>query len=82
MVLTMTQILDNPSEYGFTNTDTACFNPPDFCALAQSVAPCSPASQYMWWDTVHPTTRVHEAIAHKILQGVYDLLMQARRNST
>ncbi|MFN0130417.1 MAG: SGNH/GDSL hydrolase family protein [Verrucomicrobiales bacterium] len=45
----------NPSAYGFTNTTDS--------ALLSGAA--DDADAYLYWDTVHPTTRVHEVFAHE-----------------
>ncbi len=48
------RIFAAPEEFGFTNiTDP----------LIEQVNPVNP-SGYFWWDTVHPTTQVHQIVAN------------------
>lgn len=47
-------ILDNPSQYNITNTTQPCKN----TAANPDV--------YVYWDTLHPTSRVHEILAEEV----------------
>ena len=53
-------IKNNPATYGFTNTTES--------ALLTGNA--ANAAQYVFWDGVHPTTRVHDFIAQRALAVV------------
>jgi outer membrane lipase/esterase len=53
-------IKNSPATYGFTNTTQA--------ALLTGNA--ANAAQYVFWDGVHPTTRVHDIIAQRALATV------------
>ena len=49
-------ILNHPAKYGFTNVTDACFN-------EQTFEVCDNPEEYVFWDNVHPTTRVHQMFA-------------------
>jgi outer membrane lipase/esterase len=52
------ELRNNPGSFGFTNTTDA--------ALLTGNA--ANASQYLYWDSVHPTARVHDIIAQRAAQ--------------
>jgi outer membrane lipase/esterase len=52
------ELLANPAAYGKTNTTQACIDVPSCVA-----APTAVQNQYVFWDSVHPTTGTHEIIA-------------------
>ena len=60
----ITDMITNPSKYGFLHTSPTdiCFNDP-VCSINLSVA-----SGYVFWDSAHKTTRVHDLMASAILQ--------------
>ncbi|MBE9212788.1 phytase [Plectonema cf. radiosum LEGE 06105] len=60
------KIRANPSQFGFTNTDTPAFN-----STTGAVVP-NP-NEYFWWDDFHPTATVYSLIA----QGLIDDIPQA-----
>ena len=47
-------LLANPRAFGFTNVTDRCQTPPTIC---------SNPDEFVFWDAVHPTARVHELIA-------------------
>ena len=51
----------NPAAYGLTNVTDPVLTP---TGLAGN------PDQYLWWDAVHPTARVHQAIAARALEAV------------
>ncbi len=52
------ELLANPAAYGKTNTTQACID------VASCVtAPTAVQNQYVFWDSVHPTTGTHAIIA-------------------
>jgi phospholipase/lecithinase/hemolysin len=57
-------MVDNPGNYGLSNTSDHCIKPfePPFR--------CDKPDEYLYWDNIHPTARVHEIIG----KAVVDLL--------
>lgn len=47
----------NPSDYGFTNVTDACFT---------GSAVCADPATYLFWDSLHPTTRTHQVLAEQL----------------
>jgi phospholipase/lecithinase/hemolysin len=48
-----TNILANPTAYGFTNVSNA----------ARNYCPPGDPSKFLWWDGIHPTTAYHRVIS-------------------
>lgn len=46
-------VVANPGAYGLTNVTDRCFN---------GVSVCADPSQYLFWDSVHPTTAGHQVL--------------------
>ena len=53
----------NPSHYGFTNVTDPCLT---------NMGVCSDPSTYLFWDSLHPTTRTHEILAQQLYGVAYD----------
>ena len=53
----LNSLIANPAGSGFTNVSDACVT---------STAVCSDPSSYLFWDTLHPTTRTHEILAQQL----------------
>ena len=58
----LTTIAGSPSQFGLTNTTSACITPnvPPFS--------CTTPDQYLFWDGIHPTTAAHGIIAQAVAQ--------------
>jgi len=56
-------VVANPAQYGLTNINTPCFTG----AIDRPGTVCANPDEYLFWDSVHPTT-----VAHRIL-GDYAL---------
>lgn len=54
----ITDGISNPARYGFTNVTDACINNPSCVGGGQTVQ-----NQYLFWDSIHPTTASHKRIA-------------------
>jgi phospholipase/lecithinase/hemolysin len=53
------ELLSNPASFGFTNASQAC---------VQNLATCNP-DEWVFWDSIHPTTRAHQIIADQIARA-------------
>jgi len=54
------EIIAAPGDYGLTNITESCLT---------GLTPCSAPDEYAFWDSVHPTTRVHEIFADEIRES-------------
>jgi phospholipase/lecithinase/hemolysin len=62
-----TELVFNPSQFGFTNSTGEAFNPN---LPISSTNPVSDPNDYVFWDGFHPTTRVHYITAEFIYRTV------------
>ncbi|WP_315787245.1 SGNH/GDSL hydrolase family protein [Fischerella sp. JS2] len=59
-----------PSEFGLTNVTDACLVG-DLDDIAQgNFTVCTNPNEYLFWDEVHPTTRVHSIVAETALSAL------------
>ncbi|MGA7439159.1 MAG: SGNH/GDSL hydrolase family protein [Luteibacter sp.] len=60
-------VLANPARHGFTNTTDSCLALDKDSSTAylgkQAVRPACDPDKYVFWDTLHPTTRMHALMA-------------------
>ena len=54
-------ITNEPSLFGFTNVTDSCLS---------GVVPCSNPDEYLFWDSIHPTTRGHQLISNLALEAL------------
>ena len=57
------QILASPDSFGLTNTTDRCTVPG---VIGNAI--CSTPHQYLFWDGIHPTSTVHNAVAQRALE--------------
>ncbi|MFN9645380.1 MAG: SGNH/GDSL hydrolase family protein [Cyanobacteriota bacterium] len=57
----LNDIISNPGALGFTNITQPCFT---------GTSVCSDPSSYLYWDTLHPTTRTHAILAQGMANTV------------
>ncbi|KAK9763982.1 hypothetical protein K7432_008906 [Basidiobolus ranarum] len=53
----LTGILDDPTAYSFKITNTSCLN---------SSGACDSPDEYVLWDTIHPTTKLHKLLGEYV----------------
>ncbi|MGK7887641.1 MAG: SGNH/GDSL hydrolase family protein [Crocosphaera sp.] len=54
-------IVNNPSLFGLTNVADSCLS---------GAGPCSNPDEYLFWDSIHPTTRGHQLISNLALEAL------------
>jgi len=54
-------LLANPAAFGLSNVTDPCFD---------GVSVCGNSDQYLFWDTVHPTTHVHDILGTEFAAAV------------
>ena len=57
------QIIADPGAFGLTDVTTACLNLSPFSV-------CADPDQHLFWDSVHPTTRVHSILAADVASAI------------
>ncbi|XP_051131117.1 GDSL esterase/lipase 5-like [Andrographis paniculata] len=70
--------IDNPSNYGFKEGKSACCGTGPYsgvysCGGTKEVATyelCDNGEDYVWWDSYHPTERIHEQFAKALWDGL------------
>lgn len=62
-------VLADPGAYGITNTTEGClvFDPTKLDPL---VSLCSNPDEYLFWDSVHPTDRIHNILGNQFAAAV------------
>ncbi|XWS72326.1 hypothetical protein CRYUN_Cryun02cG0030300 [Craigia yunnanensis] len=69
--------INNPSKYGFKDGVNACCGTGPYgglftCGGARNVKDyqlCDNADDHVWWDSFHPTERIHEQLAKALWSG-------------
>jgi len=70
----LNNLVAHPVEFGFTNTSARCYTGDDSNfstppALAPSLT-CANPDQYIFWDSIHPTSRTDILFAQAALAAV------------
>src|SRR5262249_8611207 len=52
------EVLMNPAQYGFTNATRAALDDPSLADKSFT----GPGADYVFWDSLHPTTKLHELL--------------------
>jgi outer membrane lipase/esterase len=60
------EIVANPPSFGLTNITAPCY--PFFSAPAAPL--CATPDEFLWWDELHPTTRVHRIAADRVVAAI------------
>lgn len=63
------RVLINPNAYGITNTNEGClvFDP---TLLNPVLSTCSNPNEYLFWDSVHPTDRIHHILGDQFAAAI------------
>ncbi|KAH7292511.1 hypothetical protein KP509_29G071800 [Ceratopteris richardii] len=69
-------IIRQPSAYGLENVYAGCcgsgrFNGLPTCSVPRSYNVCEDASKYLFWDFVHPTSKIYKLATAKFWTGSY-----------
>ncbi|WP_078023115.1 SGNH/GDSL hydrolase family protein [Luteibacter rhizovicinus] len=69
------ELIASPATLGFTNARESCLeiDSPGSLTYLQTQTPragCTDPSTYVFWDSLHPTTRVHELIAQWAIEAM------------
>jgi phospholipase/lecithinase/hemolysin len=67
-------VLTTPERFGITNTKDSCLaidspSSTSYIKTQKRRADCVDPSRYVFWDTLHPTTRVHELMAQWAIEA-------------
>jgi len=65
-------VLSNPAQYGFTKTNIDALD--DISLTNKTFS--GPGADYVFWDPVHGTTKLHEFIAAWILEALTDSMLE------
>ena len=73
------QIISSPAKYGIANVTDSCLNlntdsSGNYLKAQKARVICSNADTFMFWDNLHPTTKMHEILAtevDKFIQNKY-----------
>ncbi|HIK14270.1 MAG TPA: SGNH/GDSL hydrolase family protein [Leptolyngbyaceae cyanobacterium M33_DOE_097] len=62
----------NPADFGFENVTDACLYPSPILYIPPPSLPtrCANPDQYLYWDSLHPSSRSHEFIADLAYQTI------------
>lgn len=63
-------VFTNPGQYGLTNTTDACVFPSPLFFPVGPVSVCSNPNQYVFWDSLHPTTVTHQIVAEAAYETI------------
>ena len=61
-------LVANPAQLGLTNVSLPCYT--GFVLPNPNATECATPNEFLFWDAVHPTTRVHAALAQAVLAAI------------
>ncbi|KAK3039906.1 hypothetical protein RJ639_027741 [Escallonia herrerae] len=64
-------VIKNPTRYGFKVTSKGCCGTGtvEFGPTCRGLSTCANRTEYMFWDAVHPTEKMHKIIADEAIRG-------------
>jgi thermolabile hemolysin len=67
-------VVSTPAKFGFTNSNESCLQIDSAGSLSylksqKPRAGCQDPAKYVFWDTLHPTTRVHDLMAQWAIEA-------------
>ncbi|MDH5546919.1 MAG: SGNH/GDSL hydrolase family protein [Gammaproteobacteria bacterium] len=69
----MREINADPGVYGFTTTDLPCFSGSLLSTDSSTSEICEFPDEYLFWDTLHPTSKAHRIIADKMIEAIPEI---------
>ncbi|OAY53266.1 GDSL esterase/lipase 1 [Manihot esculenta] len=76
---TLSERINNPSKYGFKVANEACCGSGPFrgvlssCGISKDYKVCEDVSEYLFFDSVHPTEKAYKQLAKLIWRGGYNV---------
>ena len=65
-----TEILDNPSDFGLSNTTDAFFNQIDPISETTNLSLTGNPEEFFFWDIIHPTATATDIIAQEVIDDL------------
>jgi phospholipase/lecithinase/hemolysin len=66
------EVLMNPAQYGFTNATIAALDDPSLADKSFT----GPGADYVFWDSLHPTTKLHKLLAAWNLEALTNSVLE------
>ncbi|EEF29144.1 zinc finger protein, putative [Ricinus communis] len=75
---TLSERISNPSKFGFKEAKVACCGAGPYrgdsnCGLAKGFEVCHDVSEYIFFDSIHPTEKVYKQLANLIWNGSHNV---------
>jgi phospholipase/lecithinase/hemolysin len=64
----ITDVVDNPTAYGFTNSTDACYS--GFVTPDPTATECADPDGHVFWDGEHPTSKLYSLLADELYTSV------------
>lgn len=70
----LTNLVNNPAAYGFSNATTPCYT--GFVGPTQPGSECAAPGSYVFWDIEHPTTAAHGLLADRMRAAIVQDILE------